>query len=67
MDDVDFSTHKLLKSDMEAVKKLKKEPYDDFSLDKWNLDGDVAKNNLETCGHSGWRCSMPISPGSVGS
>ena len=36
--------HKLLKSDMEAVKKLKKEPYDDFSLDKWNLDGDVAKN-----------------------
>ena len=46
MDDVDFSTHKLLKSDMEAVKKLKKEPYDDFSLDKWNLDSDVAKNNL---------------------
>ena len=24
MDDVDFSTHKLLKNDMEAVKKLKK-------------------------------------------
>ena len=46
MDDVDFSTHKLLKSDMEAVKKLKKEPYDDFSLDKWNLDSDIAKNNL---------------------
>ena len=46
MDDVDFSTHKLLKSDMEAVTKLKKEPYDDFSLDKWNLDSDIAKNNL---------------------
>ena len=46
MDDVDFSKHKLLKSDMEAVKKLKKEPYDDFSLDKWNLDSDIAKNNL---------------------
>ena len=46
MDDVDFSTHSLLKSDMEAVKKLKKEPYDDFSLDKWNLDSDIAKNNL---------------------
>ena len=46
MDDVDFSTHKLLKSDMEAVAKLKKEPYDDFSLDKWNLDSDIAKNNL---------------------
>ena len=46
MDDVDFSQHKLLKSDMEAVKKLKKEPYDDFSLDKWNLDSDIAKTNL---------------------
>ena len=46
MDDVDFSTHNLLKSDMEAVKKQKKEPYDDFSLDKWNLDSDIAKNNL---------------------
>ncbi len=31
MDDVDFSTHKLLRNDMEAITKLKKEPYDDFS------------------------------------
>ena len=46
MDDVDFSQHKLLKDDMEAVTKLKKEPYDDFSLDKWNLDSDLAKSNL---------------------
>ncbi len=46
MDDVDFSRHKLLKNDMEAVTELKKEPYDDFSLDKWNLDSDLAKNNL---------------------
>ena len=46
MDDVDFSQHKLLKSDMEAVFELKKEPYDDFSLDKWNLDSDLAKSNL---------------------
>ena len=46
MDDVDFSKHKLLKNDMEAVKELKKEPYDDFSLDKWNLDSDIAKTNL---------------------
>ena len=36
----------MLKSDMEAVKELKKEPYDDFSLDKWNLDSDLAKTNL---------------------
>ena len=46
MDDVDFSQHKLLKNDMEAVIELKKEPYDDFSLDKWNLDSDLAKTNL---------------------
>lgn len=46
IDDVDFSTHKLLKSDMEAVMELKKEPYDDFSLDKWNLDSELAKGNL---------------------
>ena len=46
MDDVDFSRHKLLKGDMEAVTELKKEPYDDFSLDKWNLDSDLAKANL---------------------
>ncbi len=39
MDDVDFSQHKLLKNDMEAVTELKKEPYDDFSLDKWNTSG----------------------------
>lgn len=32
MDDVDFSTHKLLKNDMEAVTKLKKKPYDDSVL-----------------------------------
>ena len=46
MDDVDFSRHKLLKGDMEAVTELKKEPYDDFSLDKWNLDSDLAKTQL---------------------
>ena len=46
MDDVDLSKHKLLKNDMEAVTELKKEPYDDFSLDKWNLDSDLAKTNL---------------------
>lgn len=46
MDDVDFSQHKLLKSDMEAVTELKKEPYDDFSLDKWNMDSDLAKTIL---------------------
>ena len=46
IEDVDFSTHKLLKSDMEAITQLKKEPYDDFSLKNWNLDSDLAKGNL---------------------
>lgn len=46
MDDVDFSQYNLLKNDMEVVTELKKEPYDDFSLDKWNLDSDLAKTNL---------------------
>lgn len=46
IEDVDFSTHKLLKSDMEAVTKLKKEPYDDFSLEYWNLESELAKGNL---------------------
>lgn len=46
MDDVDFSQYNLLKNDMEVVTELKKEPYDDFSLDKWNLDSDLAKINL---------------------
>ena len=46
IDDVDFSTHKLLKNDMEAVTELKKKPYDDFSLKYWNLDSDLAKGNL---------------------
>lgn len=46
VDDVDFSTHKLLKSDMEAVTELKKEPFDDFALENWNLESDLAKGNL---------------------
>ena len=46
IDDVDFSTHKLLKNDMEAITELKKEPYDDFSLEYWNLDSDLAQGNL---------------------
>ena len=46
IDDVDFSTHKLLKNDMEAITELKKEPYDDFSLEYWNLDSELAKGNL---------------------
>ena len=47
MDDVDFSTHKLLKNDMEAITQLKNEPYDDFSMKNWNFENmDLAKTNL---------------------
>lgn len=32
---------------MEAITKLKKEPYDDFSLEYWNFeDENLAKTNL---------------------
>ena len=47
MDDVDFSTHKLLRNDMETITKLKNEPYDDFSMKYWNFENmDLAKSNL---------------------
>ncbi|WP_336788404.1 extracellular solute-binding protein [Paenibacillus sp. MMO-177] len=39
MDQVDFSSHKLLKDDMNAIKKLKKEPFDDYSINNWDLKG----------------------------
>ena len=45
-DDVDFSTHKLLKNDMEAIKALKKEPLDDYSLKNWDLSSDIASTSL---------------------
>lgn len=44
--DVDFSTHKLLKGDMEAIKKLKKEPLDDYSVNNWDLKSELVTNNL---------------------
>lgn len=45
-DDVDFSTHKLLKNDMEAIKILKKEPFDDYSQKYWDVDNEIAPTNL---------------------
>jgi putative aldouronate transport system substrate-binding protein len=44
--DVDFTTHKLLKGDMEAIKQLKKEPLDDFSINNWDLTHELAPGNL---------------------
>jgi putative aldouronate transport system substrate-binding protein len=44
--DVDFSSHKLLKGDMEAIKKLKKEPLDDFSINNWDLKSELVSTNL---------------------
>jgi putative aldouronate transport system substrate-binding protein len=48
MNSVDFSSHKLLKDDMNAIKKLKKEPFDDYSINKWDLQGggDLIASNL---------------------
>ena len=31
---------------MEAITELKKEPYDDVSLEYWNLDSELAQGNL---------------------
>ncbi|OPJ64198.1 extracellular solute-binding protein [Clostridium oryzae] len=44
--DTDFSTHKLLKGDMEAIKQLKKKPYDDYSINNWNLKSKLESSNL---------------------
>ncbi|MDD3416829.1 MAG: extracellular solute-binding protein [Lachnospiraceae bacterium] len=44
--DIDFTTHKLLKGDMEAIKKLKKEPLDDFSINNWDLKSELASSHL---------------------
>lgn len=46
MEDVDFSTHKLLKNDMEVIKKLKKEPYDNYSIKNWDLTKEEAPANI---------------------
>ncbi|SHO53887.1 extracellular solute-binding protein [Anaerocolumna xylanovorans] len=46
MDSVDFSTHKLLKNDMEVIKKLKKEPYDNYSIKNWDLTKEEAPANI---------------------
>lgn len=46
IEDVDFSSQKLLKNDMEKIILLKKEPLDDFSIKYWDLDHEDAKSNM---------------------
>jgi len=46
IDEVDFSSQKLLKNDMEKILVLKKEPLDDFSIENWDLDHADAKSNM---------------------
>lgn len=46
VDDIDYSTHKLLKNDMEMILELKKEPLDDFSIKNWDLENENAKANM---------------------
>lgn len=46
IDNVDFSTHKLLKGDMEAITRLKKEPKDNYSVNNWDLNSELVSGNL---------------------
>lgn len=46
IDKVDFSSHKLLKDDMQAIKKLKKAPLDDYSIDNWDRSSPLESTNL---------------------
>ena len=46
MEDVDFTGHKLLKGDMEAIKPLKLEPVDNFSAKYWDVKNELAQANL---------------------
>lgn len=46
IDDIDYSTHKLLKNDMEVIQILKKEPLDDFGVNNWDLENEMAGANM---------------------
>lgn len=45
-EDVDTTGRKLLKGDLDAIEVLKLEPKDDFSLDKWDLENEIADANI---------------------
>lgn len=45
-EDVDTTGRKLLKGDLDAIEVLKLDPKDDFSLDKWDLENEIADANI---------------------
>jgi putative aldouronate transport system substrate-binding protein len=46
LDDIDYSTHKLLRQDMLAIKELKLAPMDNFSMKYWDVKHELAESNL---------------------
>lgn len=46
IDGIDFTKHKLLKNDMEAIKTLKLQPFDDYSPKFWDMKNEIAPTNL---------------------
>lgn len=45
-EDVDVTGRKLLRSDLDAIEVLKLDPKDDFSLEYWDLDHEMAASNI---------------------
>lgn len=45
-EDVDTTGRKLLQGDLDAIEVLKLEPKDDFSLEYWDLDNEIAEANI---------------------
>lgn len=45
-EDVDVTGRKLLRSDLDAIEVLKLDPKDDFSLEYWDLDNEMAASNI---------------------
>ena len=45
-EDIDTTGRKLLKGDLDAIEVLKKDPKDDFSLEYWDLENEIADSNI---------------------
>lgn len=45
-EDVDTTGRKLLKGDLDAIEVLKKDPKDDFSIEYWDLENEIAASNI---------------------
>ena len=45
-EDVDVTGRKLLRNDLDAIEVMKLDPKDDFSLEYWDLDNEMADSNI---------------------